>query len=492
MGEWLGLLVNTTTTTSMLHNTTTTPWHNVTTTTSPLFPNTTSFPNSTTTPGPQMSNQAIIGAIISVCGNLMISISLNTQKFAHMKIQEQGGSKNSYTSSKLWWLGLLLTIVGEVGNFVAYMFAPAALVAPLGTVTVISNAIIAPCFLKEKFRKRDGVGVLLALAGAALIIVFSPDSEVDMTSDQLGKALVQPAFLIYASVIILIGIAAYAYLRTHPKNKYLVVPLGLSTVCGSFTVLSVKAVSMLLRQTFDGDNQFTHPFIYIAVVILVATAITQVKFLNEAMIHFDATAVVPTFFVMFTVGAILIGSIFYGDFNDAPPLTIGMFTFGIFLTFLGVRFITGNRSGTSGDDIYSEINGGSNFIRNYGGAFDVDEDRLRSVSFQGLNPVMMWYQERARARSMRSNSLTDASAERQPLLSLAGSSSRSGSDPNLHRSSTTSSPGPSSKLSKGDGSSKAYYGNGRFSVDVNGDQMISVDVSEDESTPPTSPPPADA
>jgi len=473
MDHWLWESIGNSTNTTMAPNATTTPYYN-----------TTAFPNATTTPSPATSNQAIVGAIISVCGNLLISVSLNLQKYAHMRIQAQGDSKGSYMKNKLWWLGLSLTVIGEIGNFVAYMFAPAALVAPLGTVTVISNAIIAPCVLKEKFRYRDVAGVLLALIGATLIIIFSPDSEKDMTSTELAEALIQPAFLIYASIIILLGIAAFAYLRKHPDNKYLVVPLLLSTVFGSFTVLSVKAVSMLLRQSFAGDNQFTHPFVYIAVVVLVVTAITQVKFLNEAMIHFDATAVVPTFFVMFTVGAILIGSIFYGDFDNASGKTIGLFTFGIALTFVGVRFITGNRLGKR-DEIYHDMGRGNNFIRNYASAFDADDDRLRSVSFQGLNPVMIWYQERARARSMRSNSLTGA--ERVPLLSPAASSSRYGSDPNLHKSSTA--PASPSKL-KHDGSSKAYYGNGRISVALNGDKdhTISVQVSEDEEeTPPTSP-----
>jgi len=39
-----------------------------------------------------------------------------------------------YLKSKLWWLGLVLMAVGEGGNFLSYGFAPASVVAPLGTV----------------------------------------------------------------------------------------------------------------------------------------------------------------------------------------------------------------------------------------------------------------------------------------------------------------------------------------------------------------------
>ena len=47
--------------------------------------------------------------------------------------------KSHYTRNPLWWLGVSLMIFGEVGNFSAYGYAPASLVAPLGTTTVIGE-----------------------------------------------------------------------------------------------------------------------------------------------------------------------------------------------------------------------------------------------------------------------------------------------------------------------------------------------------------------
>lgn len=52
---------------------------------------------------------------------------------------EQVG-EGQYLRSKLWWLGQLLITVGEGGNFVSYGFAPASVVAPLGTVV----SLLAP------------------------------------------------------------------------------------------------------------------------------------------------------------------------------------------------------------------------------------------------------------------------------------------------------------------------------------------------------------
>lgn len=59
------------------------------------------------------------------------------QKYAHVCLSQRG-SKPYYTSV-LWWCGLLLMGVGELGNFAAYGFAPASLIAPLGCVSVIGK-----------------------------------------------------------------------------------------------------------------------------------------------------------------------------------------------------------------------------------------------------------------------------------------------------------------------------------------------------------------
>jgi hypothetical protein len=79
-----------------------------------------------------------------------------------MKIAEaedgahDGVVSTDYTKHRVWWGGMVLMALGEMGNFGAYFFAPASLVAPLGTVTVVANAIIAPVCLGEPFRRRDG------------------------------------------------------------------------------------------------------------------------------------------------------------------------------------------------------------------------------------------------------------------------------------------------------------------------------------------------
>jgi drug/metabolite transporter (DMT)-like permease len=73
-------------------------------------------------------------------------------------------------------------IFGEGGNFLAYGFAPASLIAPLGTVSLISNAIIAPFLLGEVFRIRDAIGILFSILGAVIVVAVNGNSESDEVS----------------------------------------------------------------------------------------------------------------------------------------------------------------------------------------------------------------------------------------------------------------------------------------------------------------------
>jgi hypothetical protein len=52
-----------------------------------------------------------------------------------------------YLKSKLWWVGLGLMAAGESGNFLSYGFAPASVVAPLGTVV---RMLFTLCVYRER------------------------------------------------------------------------------------------------------------------------------------------------------------------------------------------------------------------------------------------------------------------------------------------------------------------------------------------------------
>jgi hypothetical protein len=93
---------------------------------------------------------------------------------------------------------------------------------------------------------------------------------------------------------------------------------------------------------------FTTPVTYALIVILVGTAVMQVRYVNKALQRFNSTQVIPVQFVLFTLSVIIGSAILYRDFEKATGDSIGKFVGGCLLTFLGVYLITSNRQ--SNDD----------------------------------------------------------------------------------------------------------------------------------------------
>lgn len=88
---------------------------------------------------------------------------------------------------------------------------------------------------------------------------------------------------------------------------------------------------------------FTTPITYALLAVLTATAVLQIKYVNQALQRFDATQVIPVQFVMFTLSVIIGSAVLYRDFERATASTFAKFIAGCGLTFFGVFLITSGR-----------------------------------------------------------------------------------------------------------------------------------------------------
>lgn len=359
---------------------------------------------------------SFIGIIVAISGNVLISLALNVQKYAHIRLRREKtqrkrllrrrrkeqewkralagmgsagqpgtgrvnmvgeemandrigqlggdvtpedqdpentnehsnlvGGRNSengdqmYLHSPWWWLGLVLMTVGECGNFLAYGFAPASIVSPLGVVALISNCIIAPLMLKEPFRGRDFVGVGVSIAGAVIVVMSSAAEEVKLGPDEILEAISRTAFEVYFGVTCVM-IGALMYVSQRYGSKSIAIDLGLVALFGGYTVLSTKGISSLLTTSLY--HIFTMPIAYLFAVILISTAVLQIKYVNRALQRFDSTQVIPTQFVLFTLSVIIGSGILYRDFEQIGSDRLTKFIFGCGFTFWGVYLITSGR-----------------------------------------------------------------------------------------------------------------------------------------------------
>lgn len=260
--------------------------------------------------------------------------------------EEEG--RKSYLRSPIWWLGIVLMTIGETGNFLAYGFAPASIVSPLGVVALISNCLIAPLLLKERFRQRDFWGVLVAVGGAVTVVLSAKQGETKMGPGELWKHYIQRwEFLAYV-IITVVAIVALMILSPRYGTRTILVDVGLVGLFGGYTALSTKGVASLLSTSLY--KAFTYPIFYPLILILIGSAIMQIRYLNRALQHFDSTQVIPTQFVMFTLSVIIGSAVLYRDFESTTLEQAVKFVAGCLLTFFGVYLITSQREAHDGEE----------------------------------------------------------------------------------------------------------------------------------------------
>ncbi|KAF8165172.1 magnesium transporter NIPA-domain-containing protein [Crassisporium funariophilum] len=251
--------------------------------------------------------------------------------------ESEQGNESDYLKTKLWWSGFLLMNVGELGNFISYAFAPASVVAPLGTFALMANCFFAPVLLGEYFRKRDLIGVAIAAIGAVTVVLASNASDTRLDPDALLRAISQTSFIIYSCVYV-VGVIILATLSEGRIGKnWVFVDVGLCALFGGFTVLSTKALSTLL--TLEWIDMFTKWITYPLIGVLASTGVGQIRYLNRALMRFDSKVVIPIQFVLFTLSAIIGSAILYGDFQKAKFHQIVTFLYGCAATFAGVFII---------------------------------------------------------------------------------------------------------------------------------------------------------
>uniref|UniRef100_D3ZKE2 NIPA-like domain containing 2 n=1 Tax=Rattus norvegicus TaxID=10116 RepID=D3ZKE2_RAT len=319
----------------------------------------------------------LFGVLLAILGNLVISISLNIQKYSHLHLAQKEHPK-PYFKSVLWLSGVLLMAIGETGNFAAYGVAPITLIAPLGCVSVTGflsvalailelalqnklvliskgstcfcllstgnkgSAVISVIFLKENLRASDLLGMTLAFAGTYLLVNFAPNITQAISARTIQYYFVGWQFLVYMILEILV-FCILLYFHKRKGKKHIVILLTLVALLASLTVISVKAVSGMITLSVTGKMQLTYAIFYIMLVIMIASCVFQVKFLNQATELYTMTTVVPVNHVFFTTSAIIAGIIFYQEFLGAAFLTVFIYLFGCFLSFLGVFLVTRNR-----------------------------------------------------------------------------------------------------------------------------------------------------
>ncbi|SCU78628.1 LAMI_0A05292g1_1 [Lachancea mirantina] len=283
-----------------------------------------------------------VGLLLAITSSLAIGSSFILTKMGLNAASAQNnfeGAGYDYLRNPVWWGGMIAMGVGEVANFAAYTFAPAIMVTPLGALSVIIGAILAAIFLKEELGVLGKLGCTVCLLGSVIIILHAPSDKDIETVDEILAYAMQPAFLLYVSVVAVFTLLMVA--RVVPKygTKNPMVYISICSSVGSISVMSIKAFGIALKLTFSGNNQFTHVSTYLFIIVVVVCIMTQMNYFNKALDQFDTSIVNPLYYVTFTTATLTASFILFRNFDQSDTKDSVSLVCGFLIIFTGVYLL---------------------------------------------------------------------------------------------------------------------------------------------------------
>ncbi|XP_078447416.1 putative magnesium transporter NIPA7 isoform X2 [Wolffia australiana] len=189
---------------------------------------------------------------------------------------------HGYLREPLWWLGLVTMIFGEISNFVAYMFAPAVLVTPLGALSIIVSAVLAHFMLGERLKKMGVWGCVLCIVGSCVIVLHAPEEKSPGSVNEIWVLATQPEFLMYMASVVAVSLALMLHFSLRYGQTNVLIDLGICSMIGSLTVMSIKAVGIAIKLAVEGRNQADSFQAWIFAMVAATCIIIQLNYLNKS------------------------------------------------------------------------------------------------------------------------------------------------------------------------------------------------------------------
>jgi len=287
----------------------------------------------------------IIGIILALVSGLFIGSSFVFKKkgllISQQKVLQNGGEageSHAYLKSPMWWIGMSLMVVGEICNFVAYAFADAILVTPMGALSVVISAVLSSIFLKERLSFFGKVGCFLCVLGATIIAVNGPKDQAVSTIPEFEKLFLAPGFLVFASIIVVSSLLLIFVAAPRWGKNNMLVYISICSIIGGLSVVATQGLGASIITTFRGESQFKYWFIYFLIGFVICTLLTEINYLNKALELYNTAMVTPTYYVMFTFSTLVTSIILFQGLK-VPAADIITLVLGFLVICCGITLL---------------------------------------------------------------------------------------------------------------------------------------------------------
>ncbi|CAK9787399.1 DUF803-domain-containing protein [Cutaneotrichosporon oleaginosum] len=284
----------------------------------------------------------IVGVCLAVGSGLFIGASFVIKKKGLLastaKSGNEAGEGHAYLKSKMWWTGMIMMVIGEILNFVAYAFTVAILVTPLGSISVVVAAVLSHFFLKETLTFFGWIGCTLCILGSVILALNAPQDQSVRTINEFKHLFIAPGFLVWAGLCIIASLVLVFYAAPRWGKTNMMPYISVCSLIGGISVSCTQGLGSAIITSIQGDNQVKNWFFWFLFVFVVVTLLIEINYLNKALELFNTSMVVPVYFCYFTSATMVTSFILYKGLK-APALDLVTMVLAFLVTCLGITLL---------------------------------------------------------------------------------------------------------------------------------------------------------
>ena len=291
-----------------------------------------------------------MNVILVVACSLTLSfgaaVGVNIQKLSMNKENQKAKSKQRpIYLQPLWCMGMAIIVLDAIGDFVFIGLAPQSLLAPLGSLSLGWNIILAPIFNPtERVTKTIVAATAIIYIGTMLTVFHATSSTPTYNLQRIVTYIKNTTFIVY--FVSCIAFQCILALHGRKKGFDIIHYCGLAGSFGGQCILFAKSSSELIKNALIHkvyDDWTTSPLPYIFLLGMIVSVFTEISVLNKGLAKFDALVVVPVFQSFFTAFSITGGLIFFQEYQFMKQYDRMMYLMGISIALMGVRLLVRQR-----------------------------------------------------------------------------------------------------------------------------------------------------
>lgn len=146
----------------------------------------------------------VIAVSLAIFAAVLNNLGVNLQKLAWTR--KQSNQIKQWNYRMVWIVGMIFVVLASVLDFVALAFGPQSVIAPLGSLTMVCNAFVAPRMHGEKLHPQVLLSTLVIVVGCALSVANASHSNDVCSVETLFALYWTQRFMVYLIVlVVLIG-----------------------------------------------------------------------------------------------------------------------------------------------------------------------------------------------------------------------------------------------------------------------------------------------